>query len=120
MAHGVERSPNLVVGLIAEDPGLLADLVGSFPLPLGIGGQQVAVGEPVRELVAIAGLGAECSHGYGDEGLKPLGLFQVTTCRRKAKCHSGPGSCPLSAKPFPRSLLGIFPIQSPAQLLVKN
>lgn len=54
--------PNLVVGLIAKDPGLLADLVGSIPLPFRVGGQQVAVGAPVRELVALAGLDAECSH----------------------------------------------------------
>lgn len=47
---------NLVVGLIAKDPGLLADLVRSISLPLRIGGQQVAVGAPVGELIALAGL----------------------------------------------------------------
>lgn len=56
MAHVPGRIHNLVVGLIAKDPGLLADLVRSISLPLRIGGQQVAVGAPVGELIALAGL----------------------------------------------------------------
>lgn len=56
MAHEPERAHNLVAGLIAKDPGLLADLVRSISLPLGIGGQQVAVGAPVGELIALTGL----------------------------------------------------------------
>lgn len=55
-AHAPEPAHNLVVGLIAKDPGLLADLVRSVSLPLRIGGQQVAVGAPVGELVPLAGL----------------------------------------------------------------
>ena len=65
------RTPNLVAGLVAEDPGLLADLVRGISLALSVGGQQVAVGLPVRQAEAWAGLDAQRGHGAGAEGSGP-------------------------------------------------
>lgn len=100
---------NLVAGLIAEDPGFLADLVRSISLPLGVGGQQVAVGVPVWQPEALTGLDAQCGHGAGVEGSehpRPVpGTHSAGEgkqgCRRQLRRR-----CPRSKAP-PKSLLPV-------------
>lgn len=107
---------NLVAGLIAEDPGFLADLVRSISLPLGVGGQQVAVGVPVWQPEALTGLDAQCGHGAGVEGSEHPSLFQAPTLLERENKAAGDssGDAVLDQKPLQRACSLSILLQAPS------